>query len=334
MINRILIVGYGSIGRRHLRIARTVLPSADIRLFSRQWNELVPEYADAWAQSIEQALEFNPDLVVIANASAFHLEAAQPFAEAGAHLLVEKPLAHSLEGVAQLIATCQSHGRVLMVGYNLRFLECLQKYRELIRAGFIGRIISARCEIGQYLPSWRPGSDYRQSVSALRQLGGGALLELSHEIDYMRWIFGEVQWVKATLCRQSSLEIDVEDTVHLVLGFNPESEGRQLIANVTLDFIRQDATRQCTAIGERGSLRWNALSGTIEHFPAGATSWETVFQKHAERDGSYTAEWRHLIDSISRNELPLVSGEDGLKVLKIIDAARRADLDHKGALVN
>jgi predicted dehydrogenase len=150
----------------------------------------------------------------------------------------------------------------------------------------------------------------------------------------MRWIFGEVQGVKATLCRQSNLEIDVEDTVHLILRFNPESEGRQLVANVTLDFIRQDATRQCTAIGERGSLRWNALSGTIEHFPAGAASWETIFQKHAERDGSYIAEWRHLIDSISRNELPLVSGEDGLKVLKIIDAARRSDLDHKGAIVN
>jgi uroporphyrinogen decarboxylase len=130
------------------------------------------------------------------------------------------------------------------------------------------------------------------------------------------------------------LNTETQDYMRIILGFNPESEGRQLIANVTLDFIRQDATRQCTAIGERGSLRWNALSGTIEHFPAGAASWETVFQKHAERDGSYIAEWRHLIDSISRNELPLVSGEDGLKVLKIIDAARRADLDHKGAIVN
>ena len=83
-----------------------------------------------------------------------------------------------------------------MTAYNLRFLPSLQAYRERIQFGVIGKVLSVRCEIGQYLPSWRPGSDYRQAVSASRALGGGALLELSHEIDYLRWIFGEVAWVQ------------------------------------------------------------------------------------------------------------------------------------------
>ena len=78
-----------------------------------------------------------------------------------------------------------------------------------------------RCEIGQYLPLWRPGSDYRLGVSANRALGGGVLLELSHELDYLRWIFGDVDWVQASLERQSALEIDVEDTAHLLLSFMP-----------------------------------------------------------------------------------------------------------------
>lgn len=333
MISRVIIVGHGSIGKRHLRIARGSLPAADIRVWSRRQAEPAPEYANAWVGSLQEAIAFQPHLAVIANPATLHLEAAQPLAEAGAHLLVEKPLAASVEGISKLLDICQSRGRILMVGYNLRFLPCLQKYRDLIRAGFIGRILSVRCEIGQYLPSWRPGCDYRQSVSAVRALGGGALLELSHELDYLRWIFGEVNWVKATLCRQSDLEIDVEDTVHLTLGFAPEKEGRQMIANLTLDFVRQDTTRQCTAIGERGSLRWNALRGEIEHFPAGATQWETVFQKNAVRDGSYIAEWQHLIESISKDKPPLVSGQDGLEVLKIIDAARRSDAEHQGTRV-
>ena len=333
MISRVLIVGYGSIGKRHLRIARILLPSADIRFLSRKISEPVPEYADGWLGSMAEALEFKPQVAVIANPSTFHIETAHPLAEVGAHLLVEKPLAGSIEGVIKLLSACRSHGNVLMVGYNLRFLACLQNFRELIHSGCIGKVISVRCEIGQYLPSWRPDIDYRQSVSAVRDLGGGVLLELSHEIDYMRWIFGEVEWVKATLGKQSRLEIDVEDTAHLTLGFAPEGDGRKLVANLTLDFVRQDTTRQCTAIGEKGSLRWNALSGEIEHFTAGGASWETVFQKNSQRDDSYLDEWRHFLDCISAGKFPLVSGQDGLEVLKIIDAARRSDAEYKGALV-
>ncbi len=332
-LQRLIIVGHGSIGKRHLRIARGLLPSADIRVLTRKIHQPVPEYADDWLGSMEEALEFKPQVAVIANPATFHIETSQKLAEEAVHLFIEKPLADSIEGVCKLLSACRSGGGVLMVGYNLRFLPCLQKYRELIRSGFIGKVISVRCEIGQYLPSWRPEIDYRQSVSGVRALGGGALLELSHEIDYVRWIFGEVDWVKATLRKQSSLEIDVEDTVHLILGFAPEPDGSQLVANLTLDFVRQDTTRQCTAIGEKGSLRWNALSGEIEHFTAGGASWETVFQKNTQRDGSYVDEWRHFLDCILEAKSPMVSGQDGLEVLKIIDAARRSDTEHKGALV-
>jgi len=333
MVEKVLIVGHGSIGKRHLRIARGLLPSADIRVLSRKMREPVPEYADGWLGNMEEALKFKPQVALIANPSTFHIETAQPLAEAGVNLLVEKPLADSMEGVSKLLSVCGARGSVLMIGYNLRFLPCLQKFRKLIRSGVIGKVISVRCEIGQYLPSWRPDIDYRRGVSAVRALGGGALLELSHEIDYVRWIFGEVDWVKATLSKQSSLEIDVEDTAHLILGFAPESDGRQIVANLTLDFVRQDTTRQCTAIGEKGSLRWNALNGEIEHFTAGGTSWETVFQKSSQSDGSYTEEWLHLLDCISAGKFPLVSGQDGLEVLKIIDAARRSDAEHKGATI-
>ncbi|NBO18356.1 MAG: gfo/Idh/MocA family oxidoreductase, partial [Proteobacteria bacterium] len=198
------------------------------------------------------------------------------------------------------------------------------EYRRLIQSGRIGKVISVRCEIGQYLPSWRPGSDYRHSVSASRALGGGALLELSHEIDYLRWIFGEVAWVQVSLSKQSNLEIDVEDTAHLILGFEADAEGRKLIANLNMDLVRQDTTRQCLAIGEHGSLRWNGLTGIVEHFAAGGTAWEQVFEHKPQRDESYTAEWKHFIACIRDGVAPQVSGQDGLTALNIIEAARRS----------
>ena len=324
MINRLLIIGYGSIGQRHLRIARGLLPNADIRVLRHQICESIPENADGCMSRLDEALAFAPQAAVIASPSTFHMQTAQPLANAGVHLMVEKPLAASYDGVATLLASCAAHGSVLMTAYNLRFLPSLQVYREKIQSDVIGKVVSVRCEIGQYLPSWRPGSDYRQGVSASRKLGGGALLELSHEIDYLRWIFGEVAWVQAKLSKQSNLEIDVEDTAHLILGFEPDADGRELIANLSMDLIRHDTTRQCLAIGEHGSLRWNGLKGTVELFQAGGTEWEQVFEHTAHHDECYKAEWQHFLACIQDGNAPLVSGQDGLAALNIIEASRHS----------
>jgi hypothetical protein len=209
-----------------------------------------------------------------------------------------------------------------MVGYNLRFSPSLQCFRQLLSEGIIGKSLSVRSEVGQYLPSWRPESDYRQGVSARKELGGGALLELSHEIDYLRWIFGEVDWVRATLSQQSKLEIDVEDSVHLTLGFRSNSDKKQLIGTLNLDFIRHDHTRTCTVIGEKGTLRWNGVNGEVDLFKSGASDWEKLYSHEPERDETYLAEWRDFVDSIQGRSNPYITGEDGLRVLEIIEAAR------------
>ena len=324
MINRILIVGYGSIGKRHLRVARKIMPLADIRILRHQAKNEIPEYANGCFSTIEEAILFAPQVAVIANPSPFHITTALALAEAGIHLLIEKPLSASLSGVERLIKICQKQHLVLLTGYNLRFLQSLQHFRGLLCGGVVGKVLSVRCEIGQYLPSWRPDGDYRQGVSARCELGGGALLELSHELDYLRWIFGEISWIRATLSRQSSLEINVEDTAHLTLGFAPTLDGRQLIGTVNLDFIRHDTTRLCTAIGEKGSLRWNGLTEEVLLYEAGASEWQELFRHPSQRDDSYIAEWRNFIDCVSNDKLPFITGNDGLEALKIIEGARRS----------
>ena len=324
MINRILIVGYGSIGKRHLRVARELMPLSDIRILRHQTKNEIPEYANGCFSTIEEAILFTPQIAVIASPAPFHIATALALAESGIHLLIEKPLSASLSGVAELIKMCQKHHVVLSTGYNLRFLPSLQHFRGLLVEGIVGRVLSVRCEIGQYLPSWRPGSDYRQGVSAKYELGGGALLELSHELDYLRWIFGEITWIRATLSRQSSLEINVEDTAHLTLGFAPTLDGQQLIGAVNLDFIRHDTTRLCTAIGEKGSLRWNGLTGEVLLHKADASEWQKFFQHPSQCDDSYIAEWQNFIDCVLNHKLPFITGDDGLEVLKIIEGARRS----------
>jgi predicted dehydrogenase len=91
-----------------------------------------------------------------------------------------------------------------------------------------------------------------------------------------------------------------------------------------MDFIRHDTTRSCIAIGAEGSLRWNALTGCVDFFARGATSWQTIYTHTPQRDESYLAEWKHLLGLIKHRETPLVGGEDGLRVMEVIDAARKA----------
>jgi len=325
IIERILIVGLGSMGKVHLRLARELLPNANICVLRHHECKESLEYANACFSSLEEALVFAPQVAVIANPSTFHMQVAIPLAQVGAHLLVEKPLSVSSTNVEKLISTINSKGTVLAIGYNLRFLPSLKLFRDHLKnRELIGKIYSVRCETGQYLPSWRNNTDYRNGVSARHKLGGGVLLELSHEIDYIRWIFGEIDWISAVLVKQSDLEIDVEDSAHLILGIKENSENSKFIANINLDFIRHDTTRLCTVIGEKGSLRWNGITRVVEHYKVNSKKWEILFKDESQQYDSYRLEWQHFLSCINNKAKPLITGEDGFKVIQIIEAARLA----------
>lgn len=323
MVDRILVVGLGSIGKRHARVIKQLRPDCEIIALRRSgYPETNEPDIDHCVTSLDDALRLKPRLAVITNPASHHIAAALPLAEAGVHLLVEKPIAHMADGVPELIATCRRNGVTLMTAYNLRFLPSLQRFRQLIHERRVGHVLSVRAEVGQFLPSWRPGSDYRSNVSAQAALGGGALLELSHEIDFLRWVFGEIDWVNAALLRQSALEIDVEDTVHLILGFHGLTNREPLVASLDIDFVRHDTVRNCVAIGEEGSLRWNGLEGKVELYEPGSKAWQVLEECPTQRDDSYLAEWRHFLECVESGVSPLVSGEDGLAVLRVIEAAR------------
>jgi len=321
VLERVLIVGLGSIGKRHARLAREVAPKAEIVGLRQRGGSDALSLVDHCVTNLDEALKLRPQAAVIANPSSQHLQMAVPLAEAGVHLLIEKPISNSMEGVPELIDVCNARGLTLVTGYNLRHLPSLQRFRFLVREGRVGRVLSVRADVGQFLPSWRPGVDYRETVSGRSELGGGVLLELSHEIDYLRWLLGEVEWVSAITSRQSDLEIDVDDTAHLVMGFAPQSNGFSVVAALNMDFLRHDTTRQCTVVGETGSLRWDGLAGTVEVFEKGGGCWTTLFTEESVPDGSYLAEWRDFLDSIATGAPPLVSGHDGMAVMRLIEAA-------------
>lgn len=319
---RYLIVSLGSIGRRHLRNLRALCPEAHIavlRQYAGVGNDGATEGADQQFTTLEQALAFKPDAAIIAGPATTHLGTALPLAQAGVHLLIEKPLADRPEGLDILVAHCKKHALVFMTGYNLRFSPSLRETRRLIESGAIGHVLGVRAEVGQYLPDWRPDSDYRQTVSARRALGGGALLELSHEFDYLYWLFGHPARVTARGGHYSRLEIDVEDMVEITLEYQSPTR----LINIHLDLVQRAPVRRCRFIGEAGTLLWDGLTDRIECYKAETGKWATFDQfVCTERNQMYLDELDHFLRCVEHGETPLVDGAQGQDVLTIAHAAR------------
>lgn len=320
MVERVLIVGLGSIGRRHLACLREVLPDARATVWRRPGGDAVPEAATV--HSLEEALATRPQAAILANPAPQHVGAALALARAGVHLLVEKPLSDRPEGVPELIEECRRRRLVLQVGYCLRFDPSLAALRQALRDGAIGRLLHLKAEVGQYLPDWRPGTDYREGVSARAELGGGALLELSHEIDSLRWLAGEATAVTARLGHQGGLEMDAEDSADLLLDFAGGISG-----TIHMDMLQRTPVRTCKAVGTTGTLLWDGLAREARTYRVrdGKGGWEVLYAaKDSTPDTKYLAQLRHFLDCVAKGGHPLVSGEDGFAVLKIVAAARRS----------
>ena len=215
---RVLIAGLGSIGRRHLRNLLR-LGVDDILLYRTRPDppEEAPELPVFTDLSL--ALAARPDVVIVSNPTSHHLRVAVPAAEAGCHLFIEKPLSHSWAGVDELLATVRRRGLITLMGFDLRFDPGLRTIRGLLADGRIGRVVGVQAQVGQYLPDWHPWEDYRRGVSARVEAGGGVILDLIHELDYLTWLLGPASSVACFADRVSGLEIETEDTAAMLLRF-------------------------------------------------------------------------------------------------------------------
>ena len=205
-------------------------------------------------------------------------------------------------------------------GYQFRFHPGLLRVRELLRAGAVGRAISARLDFGEYLPGWHPDEDYRDSYAAKRALGGGVLLSQIHEFDYLCWLWGLPERLYSTGGRLTGLEIDVEDFVVTQLEYAPGKPIR--LATVHLDYLRRPGVRTCEVIGEDGRITLNLLDGRLACI--GPDGRESVEGHAFERNDLFRDEVRHFLACLSGSETPISSLRDGAMSLKLALAARQS----------
>lgn len=312
------MVGMGSIAKRHLANLRHLHPLAKIYAVSASGNnKMLPENADA-VVTLDELITLQPDYAIVASPAPFHADVAQKLMSHGIAVLIEKPLAHNVETCFSLQAFCQLvKSNVVAVGYCLRFLPSALVVKDYLEQGLLGKVYNVSANVGQYLPSWRADKSYKESVSASKELGGGALLELSHELDYLHWLLGDLKLLHSWLRISDEMELSVEDIVNLVL-----LSGEGTYVSVHLDFIQKSTQRNCEFIGQHGRLAWDLIANTVTLYNAGGK--ETLYT-----DASYNKNLMYLdmliaFESQMKNGISkLASVASATQVVKLIDDAKQ-----------
>lgn len=309
----ILIVRLGSIGRQHLSLLQALDPAPRITVWRRAGS--APEGVET-VHDLGSALAARPDAAFLCGPASEHVVIARQLAEHGIHLFIEKPISDRLDGVAELIEFCASRRIVLAVGYCLRFHPAIAGLRDAIAAGAVGRVLHAQAEVGQSLPDWR-ATGGAPIAGAVAELGGGVLLELSHEIDMLCWLLGRPSAVSASLARLGEITVDVEDCADLLLDWPGGARG-----TIHLDWLSRPPRRSCTIIGTKGTLRADLVTGALDLYTEG---WRNLVPPAPDRiSATYPAEIAHFFDCIATGATPLISGAAARDALEIVVAAKEA----------
>lgn len=311
-IPRVLIIGLGSIGCRHLNnIQKMGYEVAICRRTIDDAEAASREHRVVAFASLTDAASWKPNVVLIANPTSEHLKIAFWALEHDCHVFIEKPLAHSLVGIDTFLRMAEEKQLCVAVGCNLRFHPALEAIHNAVYSERIGRLLTARAEVGQYLPDWHPGTDYRQEYSARADLGGGAVLTLIHELDYICWIGGEVGESTGMLAKVSDLAIDVEDVAEIVCRHVSGA-----LTSIHMDFLDRAYNRRSRWVGEIGTIEW-IWGGAVQLIQRGGVR-EILWQDPAfDCNETYVKELLDFFDCIKNVNQPRTTGWEAKRVLEI-----------------
>jgi predicted dehydrogenase len=334
---KLLISGLGGIGQRHLRNLRSLLGfHVEIRGVDMRSNipvltdqlqvetgiTLEEKYNLHIYPELEPALAWKPDAVFVCNPTSLHLTTALSAAQAGCHIFLEKPLSNNMERVDDLINLVESRGLIAVIGYQMRFHPCLQRLHALVQEQKVGRILSVRAEIGEYLPGWHSYEDYRHMYASRQDLGGGVILSQIHEMDYLYWLFGLPRTVYALGGHLSRLEVDVEDTADILMNFS--LDGQSLPVSLHEDYLQRPPSRGCTVIGDAGKILLDFSSMTVVVFDREGQQVESSSFKDFQRNQMFLNEASMFIEALKGKPSTLVTLKDGAQSLRMALAAKES----------
>jgi predicted dehydrogenase len=309
---KIVVVGYGSIGKRHVQNLLKI-PNTEIIICTKQKNEISSTKIKIF-NSLSECINEKPDVGIITNESSFHVQTAILLANAGIDLFIEKPLSNSLKDCKELLKIIKKKKLITQIGCQLRFHKCIKKIKEVIVKKKLGKIISIKVECGSYLPDWHPHEDYKKSYAAKNELGGGVVLTNIHEIDYMYWFLGKVKEVISITGNYSDLKISADDFSTGILKFD-----NGVIGEFHLDYFQKPEYRYCKIIGTEGTMTWDSEINEVKIFKNKKNKWFKVYKwNNYDRNLMFKEEIFHFLKCVKKREKTINPIEkDGIKTIEI-----------------
>lgn len=253
---KVVIFGLGSIGKRHAEILQDHFPCELFAFRSGgkklQANELgIPEI-----HSWEQVKALKPDIAFVTNPTFLHIETALKAASLGLHLFIEKPISNNLDGITSLEALCRRKKINCYVAYGLRFHPVIKELKRFVSGK---EIYHVRIVCSSYLPSWRKGTSSKDSYSGVASQGGGVLLDLSHEFDYIKYLFGDIKKISGVYGKMSTVSFDSEDFSDVLLSTNCAPH-----INLHLNFLSLLNERRIIIDHQHGCIIGDLVENKIE----------------------------------------------------------------------
>lgn len=325
MKKKILIVGFGSVGKRHAENFFNL--DCDISVVEvnlTKINEHSSKFqVHAFYKNVSDAINFERfDGAVICSPTFFHPLQSLALIEAGIPVLVEKPLAINLSDTIMLKEDLKRLNGKLLLGYTWRWWEPLRILRGLVLGNKIGKVRHVHFNMSAHLADWHPWERYQDFFMSSVKLGGGALLDESHWIDIMIWIFGMPNAVSGKVIKLSELEIETDDNVDIFC----EYEG--LSVTIHLDLFGRPHDKSIRFTGENGSIIWTAEPNKIRVSNNMLPIWEDYNYDYQRNDMfvSLAKDFILLIDNEFESQCSI---DDGINVLKIIEAVRQSSILNK-----
>ncbi|MDG2992386.1 Gfo/Idh/MocA family oxidoreductase [Candidatus Synechococcus calcipolaris G9] len=298
---KVLIIGYGSIGQRHARLLTEL--GCQVGVFSRRSINYFPSF-----QNITQALiDWQPNYVVVASRTSEHFNDIKSLVanDFRGVVMVEKPL------FDKCLEIPFNNFNQDIVGYNLRFHPLLQKLKQILDDKLDkSEVLMVHIYVGSYLPNWRTNRDYRVSYSAQRSQGGGVLRDLSHELDYVFWLFGAWRRLTAIGGKFSSLEIDSEDGYSILM----ETESCPMIS-IHLNYLDKIPRREISINMNNKSIYIDLLNNIIS---INGKEKKLLFM---QKDMTYRAQHQAIVSN--KNNV-LCDFKQAVETLKTIEASEKA----------
>lgn len=300
---RILIIGLGSVGKKHINAIRSIFPDTEVfALRSKKDAISIP--------NIRNIFDFNEissdsfDFAIISNPTFEHKRSIEKLVKFGFPLFIEKPVYLSLD-IEELVTKVKEKKIITYVACNLRFLDCIKFIKENIVLIKNKKLNEVNVYCGSYLPGWRPNLDFSKIYSVDTKSGGGVHLDLIHELDYLYWIFGTPNAVRRNFRSQSSLSIASIDYANYLLDYSG------FCANVVLNYYRRDSKRSLELIFNDETWIIDLLTNSI------TCNEKLLFSSEQQILGTYKEQMQYFTNCVNKNSTTFNTISDAFNVLKI-----------------